>query len=64
MSASRLLSTRLLSQEEEGALNSLGYEVDQIVSIEVELVDFEMPSVVKDVIFTSQNAIKSFLKHS
>lgn len=63
MSSLKLLSTRLLLPEEQLALENLGYTVDQLASIEVELIDFEMPKVVENVIFTSQNAIQSFLKH-
>lgn len=64
MRSPSLLATRLLSKAEEESLKALGYNVDQTPSIEVELIDFEMPNKLSDVIFTSQNAIKSFAKHS
>ena len=63
MSALKLLSTRFLLSEEQVALENLGFVVDQLASISVELIDFKMPKDLENAIFTSQNAIKSFLKH-
>src|SRR6056300_1512896 len=63
MSALKLLSTRFLLSEEQLALENLGFVVDQLASISVELIDFKMPKDLENAIFTSQNAIKSFLKH-
>ena len=64
MNGLSILSTRLLSQQEERSVSALGYKVAQVASIEVEYIDFDMPEEFTDVIFTSQNAIKSFLNHS
>jgi uroporphyrinogen-III synthase len=63
MSDLKLLSTRLLSKQEQSQLEELGYQVDQLASIDVELIDFEMPEELSDLVFTSQNAIRSFVNH-
>ncbi len=55
----KLLSTRLLTEEEKTQLEALGYEVHQMESIRVSPIDFEMPECTNG-IFTSHNALKSF----
>ena len=52
MSALKLLSTRFLLSEEQVALENLGFVVDQLASISVELIDFKMPKDLENAIFT------------
>lgn len=58
----KLLSTRLLTDAERKSLEALGYEVFHMESIQVELLEFEMPDC-RNVIVTSQNALKAFAQN-
>lgn len=60
--APQLLSTRLLTEEEKHQLETLGYEVHQMESIRVKLLEFDMPEFTNG-IFTSQNALKAFMRN-
>lgn len=56
-----LLATKTVSALQEKKLQEAGFAVVSYDAIHIEFLDFEMPDTIENVIFTSQNAVKSFL---
>lgn len=57
-----LLVTKSISASQEKTLQEAGFLVVSYDAIQIKYLDFELPSSLKNIIFTSQNAVKSFLK--
>ena len=59
----RILSTKVLLSHQKQALTDIGLEVLESNFIEVETKSFELNGIKDNLIFTSQNAVRSFLTH-
>ncbi len=59
----RILSTKVLLSHQKQALTDIGLEVLESNFIEVETKDFQLKGIKDNLIFTSQNAVRSFLTH-
>lgn len=59
----RILSTKKLSADQRALLVNSGLTCVEYDAISIELLDFDMPDVIENAIFTSQNAVRSFLKN-
>ncbi len=59
----RILSTKVLLSHQKQALTDIGLEVLESNFIEVETKNFELKGIKNNLIFTSQNAVRSFLNH-
>ena len=59
----RILSTKVLLSHQKQALLDIGLEVLEFDFIRVKVKDFELKGIKDNLIFTSQNAVASFLKH-
>ena len=59
----RILSTKVLLSHQKQALTDIGFEVLESNFIEVETKDFQLKGIKDNLIFTSQNAVRSFLTH-
>jgi uroporphyrinogen-III synthase len=59
----RILSTKVLLSHQKQALMDIGLEVLESNFIEVETKNFELKGINNNLIFTSQNAVRSFLNH-
>ena len=59
----RILSTKVLLSHQKQALTDIGLEVLESNFIEVETKNFELKGIKNNLIFTSQNAVRSFLTH-
>lgn len=59
----RILSTKVLSPIQKQVLTDVGLEVLESNFIEVETKNFELNGIKNNLIFTSQNAVKSILNH-
>lgn len=58
-----LLSTKRLSINQKELLLHAGFRLVEYDAVTVTLLDFEMPTDLRNAIFTSQNAVKSWLKN-
>ncbi|MEY4011201.1 MAG: Uroporphyrinogen-III synthase [Bacteroidota bacterium] len=61
--STRILSTKVLLSHQKQALTDIGLEVLESNFIEVETKNFELKGIKNNLIFTSQNAVRSFLNH-
>jgi len=59
----RILSTKVLLSHKKQVLTDVGFEVLESNFIEVETKIFELNGIKDNLIFTSQNAVRSFLTH-
>ena len=59
----RILSTKVLLSYQKQVLTDIGLEVLESNFIEVETKSFELNGIKDNLIFTSQNAVRSFLTH-
>ena len=59
----RILSTKVLLSHQKQALTDVGLEVLESNFIEVATKNFELKGIKDNLIFTSQNAVRSFLSH-
>lgn len=59
----RILSTKVLLSHQKQVLTDVGLEVLESNFIEVETKSFELNGIKDNLIFTSQNAVRSFLTH-
>ena len=59
----RILSTKVLLSHQKQVLTDVGFEVLESNFIEVETKNFELNGIKDNLIFTSQNAVRSFLNH-
>lgn len=59
----RILSTKVLLSHQKQALTDIGLEVLESNFIQVETKNFELKGIKDNLIFTSQNAVRSFLNH-
>ena len=59
----RILSTKVLLSHQKQVLTDIGLEVLESNFIEVETKSFELNGINDNLIFTSQNAVRSFLTH-
>lgn len=59
----RILSTKVLLSHQKQVLIDVGFEVLESNFIEVETKDFQLKGIKDNLIFTSQNAVRSFLTH-
>ncbi len=59
----RILSTKVLLSHQKQALTDIGLDVLESNFIEVEIKNFELKGIKNNLIFTSQNAVRSFLTH-
>lgn len=59
----RILSTKVLLSYQKQVLTDVGFEVLESNFIEVETKIFELNGIKDNLIFTSQNAVRSFLTH-
>jgi uroporphyrinogen-III synthase len=59
----RILSTKTLLPNQKQALLEANFEVIEVSFIQTTATDFSLDSVNEHLIFTSQNAVKNFLKH-
>ena len=59
----RILSTKVLLAHQKQALTDIGLEVLESNFIEVGIKNFELKGIKNNLIFTSQNAVRSFLNH-
>ena len=59
----RILSTKVLLSHQKQVLTDVGFEVLESNFIEVETKIFELNGIKDNLIFTSQNAVRSFLTH-
>lgn len=57
-----ILATKTLTASQEKTMRNAGFSVVSYDAIQIEFSDFEVPSNIENIIFTSQNAVKSFLK--
>lgn len=60
----RILSTKVLLSHQKQVLTDVGLEVLESNFIQVEFKKFELKGIKDNLIFTSQNAVRSFLTHS
>lgn len=60
----KLLSTKILSEEQVSRLTQAGFEVSHYDSLTIALLDFEIPEVATHCIFSSQNAAKAFVENN
>ena len=60
----RILSTKVLLSHQKQVLTDVGLEVLESNFIEVATKNFELNGIKDNLIFTSQNAVRSFLSHS
>ena len=58
-----ILSTKILSSLQKQELLNAGFEVNETDFIKTENKNFELTSVNDNLIFTSQNAVRSFFQH-
>ena len=58
-----VLSTKKLTIAQKELLLNSGLTLVEYDAIGIELIDFEMPSNVTNAIFSSQNAVRAFLRH-
>ena len=63
MSKKTILSTKKLSQSQEALLLNAGLSFESYDAIKITSVDFEAPEFIENAIFTSQNAVHSFLEN-
>ncbi|BDB52160.1 uroporphyrinogen-III synthase [Flavobacterium ammonificans] len=61
--STRVLSTKVLLSHQKQVLTDVGFEVLESNFIEVETKSFELNGIKDNLIFTSQNAVRSFLTH-
>ena len=59
----RILSTKVLLSHQKQVLTDVGLEVLESNFIEVATKNFELKGIKDNLIFTSQNAVRSFLSH-
>ena len=59
----RILSTKVLLSHQKQVLTDVGLEVLESNFIQVEFKKFELKGIKDNLIFTSQNAVRSFLTH-
>ena len=59
----RILSTKVLLNHQKQVLTDVGLEVLESNFIQVETKNFELKGIKDNLIFTSQNAVRSFLTH-
>ncbi|GEM55092.1 uroporphyrinogen III synthase [Flavobacterium branchiophilum NBRC 15030 = ATCC 35035] len=59
----RILSTKVLLSHQKQVLTDVGLEVLEYNFIQVETKNFELKGIKDHLIFTSQNAVRSFLNH-
>lgn len=59
----RILSTKVLLSHQKQVLTDVGLEVLESNFIQVETKNFELKGIKDNLIFTSQNAVRSFLTH-
>jgi uroporphyrinogen-III synthase len=59
----RILSTKVLLSHQKQVLTDVGLEVLESNFIEVTTKNFELKGIKNNLIFTSQNAVRSFLSH-
>lgn len=59
----RILSTKILLSHQKEVLTDVGLEVLESNFIEVAAKNFELKGIKDNLIFTSQNAVRSFLSH-
>jgi len=57
----RVLSTKKLKINQRDLLLNAGFSVIDYNAIKIEFLSFEMPSEIKNAIFTSQNGVRAFL---
>ena len=60
---SAVLSTRLLSEDQERTLQDAHISVEEYNAIAIDLIDLELPIGFTHFIFTSKNGVKSFLRY-
>ena len=63
MSTPKLLSTKALQPAQRSRLLAAGFAVQSYSAVKAQSLPFEMPAVPFQAIFTSQNAVQSFLEH-
>ena len=59
----KILSTKILTQEQYDRLSQAGFEVDQYDSLSISLLKFDIPEEATHCIFSSQNAAKAFVEN-
>jgi uroporphyrinogen-III synthase len=59
-----ILSTKKLKPNQRDLLLGQGFTLVDYNAIEIEFIDFETPEKIDNAIFTSQNGVNAFLKHS
>ena len=57
-----ILSTKKLTPSQKNLILGAGFSVVEYDAINIEFLDFELPDELKNLIFTSKNAVKAFLK--
>jgi|GEM_PF-68976 len=60
----KILSTKKLKPNQRDLLLGAGFSLVDYNAIEIEFLDFEIPSNIENAIFTSQNGVRSFLKQT
>lgn len=60
----KILSTKKLKPNQRDLLLGSGFKVVDYDAIGIEFLDFKMPSELKNIIFTSQNGVKSLVHNS
>ena len=63
MGEKTILSTKRLSQSQKGLLLNAGFRLVEYDAIAIEYVDFEAPNEIENAIFTSQNAVRSYVRN-
>jgi len=63
MRTPKLLSTKVLQPAQRSRLLAAGFAVQSYGAVKTQPLSFEMPAVPFQAIFTSQNAVQSFLEH-
>ena len=60
----RVLSTKKLKPNQRDLLLGSGFSLVDYDAIEIEFLDFKMPSEIKNAIFTSQNSVRALINNS
>ena len=63
MMAINILSTKILSTAQKAILTDVGLNVEEYDAIKIKIFDQEIDRSYKNIIFTSQNTVKAFLKN-
>ncbi|MAW96082.1 MAG: uroporphyrinogen-III synthase [Leeuwenhoekiella sp.] len=58
----RVLSTKKLTPSQKNLILGAGFSMVEYVAIKIDFLDFNLPQQLENLIFTSQNAVKAFLK--